>query len=386
MPAPIVSALPEQTSFAAKSAGPSDAASPANGDGSPAAFASLFAQRIGQQAGMASDTALLATPAEPAGAQADLPTAATLEALLPFLEAMGLVKAGKEQGEAHSPEQADSPILPEVLAAPVTPQIAPAPAIPAAAQDAADARAPLRADDGRSGAMSLPGGQTNAAPSAGREFSAQLAAALEASHDGPREPGSTAAAAQQLIATHSPHHAGRAPGQTIDSPVGSPHWNEQVGQRVVWMANRQESHAELVLTPPEMGRVEVRLTLMGDQASASFVSANPQVREALEAALPRLREILAETGLPPALLELEITEAVLADDVQEAVAVLQELAALGVRLAIDDFGTGYSSMSQLRRLPFDQIKIDKSFIDGLPGDREHQAIVTATIALARSLE
>jgi len=100
----------------------------------------------------------------------------------------------------------------------------------------------------------------------------------------------------------------------------------------------------------------------------------------------RLREILAETGLPPAQLELEITEAVLADDVHEAVAVLQELAALGVRLAIDDFGTGYSSMSQLRRLPFDQIKIDKSFIDGLPGDKEHRAIVTAIITLAQSME
>ncbi|MFN4005424.1 MAG: EAL domain-containing protein [Hylemonella sp.] len=100
----------------------------------------------------------------------------------------------------------------------------------------------------------------------------------------------------------------------------------------------------------------------------------------------RVREILANTGLPPALLELEITEGVLADDVHEAIGVLRELDALGVRLSIDDFGTGYASMSHLRQLPFDLIKIDKSFVEGLPGDREHHAIVTAIITLARSLQ
>jgi diguanylate cyclase (GGDEF)-like protein/PAS domain S-box-containing protein len=100
----------------------------------------------------------------------------------------------------------------------------------------------------------------------------------------------------------------------------------------------------------------------------------------------RVREVLIQTGLPPQLLELEITEGVLVDDMQQARQILEEFHAVGVRLSIDDFGTGYSSMHYLRRLPFDVIKIDKSFIDGVPDNKDDSAIVTAIITLAHSLE
>jgi len=100
----------------------------------------------------------------------------------------------------------------------------------------------------------------------------------------------------------------------------------------------------------------------------------------------RVRDVLQRTGLAPELLELEITEGVLIDDVTEALQILQDLHAAGVRLSIDDFGTGYSSMHYLRRLPFDTIKIDKSFIDGLPDSKDDSAIVTAIITLAHSME
>lgn len=100
----------------------------------------------------------------------------------------------------------------------------------------------------------------------------------------------------------------------------------------------------------------------------------------------RVREALAQSGLPPDMLELEITENVLVDDMRQAGEVLNALNAVGVRLSIDDFGTGYSSMHYLRHLPFDLIKIDKSFIDGLPQNRDDCAIVTAIITLARSME
>ena len=83
----------------------------------------------------------------------------------------------------------------------------------------------------------------------------------------------------------------------VDTPVGHTGWSEDIGNRVVWMSNRMENRAELVLTPPQMGRIEVSLTITGDQATASFISGNPNVREALESALPRLREILAEAGI-----------------------------------------------------------------------------------------
>ena len=84
---------------------------------------------------------------------------------------------------------------------------------------------------------------------------------------------------------------------TIAQPVGTPGWTEEIGNHITWLANRSENRADLVLTPPQMGRVEISLSIKGDQAIANFVSSNPVVREALEAALPRLREVLAEAGI-----------------------------------------------------------------------------------------
>ena len=95
---------------------------------------------------------------------------------------------------------------------------------------------------------------------------------------------------------------------------------------------------------------------------------------------------LKQSGLDPKRLEVEITEGVLIDDRERALDQLQRLKALGVRVAMDDFGTGYSSMSYLRTFPFDQIKLDRSFITGLSTNREARAIVRATTSLARDLD
>ena len=96
-----------------------------------------------------------------------------------------------------------------------------------------------------------------------------------------------------------------------------------------------------------------------------------------------IRAILDETQLPHGLLELEITEGVLMDNVHANVELMRRLQDTGIHLSIDDFGTGYSSMSYLKRLPIDQLKIDRSFVHDLPGEGE--AIVTAIIAMAHSL-
>ncbi|HEY4040840.1 MAG TPA: EAL domain-containing protein [Rhodopila sp.] len=96
-------------------------------------------------------------------------------------------------------------------------------------------------------------------------------------------------------------------------------------------------------------------------------------------------EVLRRTGLPPARLELEITEGVLMDDTQNALRILTALKVLGVKIAMDDFGTGYSSLSYLRKFPFDKIKIDRSFISDVGDDIEAATIVQAIIALGRSL-
>ena len=97
-------------------------------------------------------------------------------------------------------------------------------------------------------------------------------------------------------------------------------------------------------------------------------------------------DTLAETGLEPASLCLEITETVLMQDADRAVVLLEELKALGVTLSLDDFGTGYSSLSHLRRFPVDDVKVDRSFVDGLvdrPGDA---SIVAAVRDVTRSLD
>ncbi len=94
--------------------------------------------------------------------------------------------------------------------------------------------------------------------------------------------------------------------------------------------------------------------------------------------------VLAKTGLPPHRLEIEITETALINEA-EAFAVLTAIRKTGVRVSMDDFGTGYSSLSQLRRFPFDKLKIDRSFVRDLGGSSEAAAVVRAIAALGRSL-
>ena len=107
----------------------------------------------------------------------------------------------------------------------------------------------------------------------------------------------------------------------------------------------------------------------------------------VRADLPQLvADILRETGLAPGRLELEVTESVLIRDTKNAFMVLSELKALGVAVELDDFGTGYSSLSYLQRFPFNRIKIDRSFVNGLLQRPEAASIVRAIMALGSSLQ
>ncbi|RZI60112.1 MAG: EAL domain-containing protein [Pseudomonas sp.] len=101
--------------------------------------------------------------------------------------------------------------------------------------------------------------------------------------------------------------------------------------------------------------------------------------------LPDLAAVLERTGLPPDLLELEITEGVMAQDPDGAARLLHAIKALGVRLSIDDFGTGYSSLAQLKAFPIDTLKIDRSFIQEVATNLQDQAITRAIIAMGKSL-
>ncbi len=101
--------------------------------------------------------------------------------------------------------------------------------------------------------------------------------------------------------------------------------------------------------------------------------------------LQHVAAALEDSGLPAEFLRLEITESVLIDNTRQAAQVLQELKQLGVRTIIDDFGTGYSSFSYLHRLPFDALKIDRSFVAGVDRDTKSREIVRAIVSLAQNL-
>ncbi len=116
------------------------------------------------------------------------------------------------------------------------------------------------------------------------------------------------------------------------------------------------------------------------------VSVNLSARQFARSDLAaRITAVLAETGLPPATLELEITESLAMSDAQATGVTLRALHELGVRVALDDFGTGYSSLAYLSQLPLDVIKIDRSFVAGLHDSPANLAIVRAVIGLAQAL-
>jgi diguanylate cyclase (GGDEF)-like protein len=104
-----------------------------------------------------------------------------------------------------------------------------------------------------------------------------------------------------------------------------------------------------------------------------------------EGLLHDIDEALASCGMPPAMLQLEVTESMVMQNVARAIKVLDAIQSRGIRLAIDDFGTGYSSMSLMKQFPIDTIKIDRSFVRNLPDDCEDQAIAQAIISMGKAL-
>ncbi|MGE7994293.1 sensor domain-containing protein [Pseudomonas sp. NPDC089554] len=116
------------------------------------------------------------------------------------------------------------------------------------------------------------------------------------------------------------------------------------------------------------------------------VSVNISARQFSDGQLgTRIANILEETGLPPACLELELTESILMREVNEAMIILDSLKKLGLSIAVDDFGTGYSSLNYLKQFPIDVLKIDRTFVDGLPEGEQDAQIARAIIAMAHSL-
>jgi len=101
--------------------------------------------------------------------------------------------------------------------------------------------------------------------------------------------------------------------------------------------------------------------------------------------LPRLQQALSDAGLAPRHLHLELSEGILMDNVDLAIARMNEIKALGIGLSVDDFGTGYSSLAHLKRFPVDENKIDRYFVSGIEADRQAAQYLQAILALSDSL-
>ena len=130
------------------------------------------------------------------------------------------------------------------------------------------------------------------------------------------------------------------------------------------------------------------------QNAAWQASGLPAARIAVNLSMHRFRrnglahsvaKVLEETELPPQQLELELTEAIFQEDAETTLHTLAQLKDLGIRLTLDDFGSGFSSIRQLKGFPIDTLKIDPSFVDGIPSDRNRMDIVKAILALAHAL-
>ncbi|CAN7533250.1 putative bifunctional diguanylate cyclase/phosphodiesterase [Acidovorax sp. LjRoot194] len=132
------------------------------------------------------------------------------------------------------------------------------------------------------------------------------------------------------------------------------------------------THACALLAQPAMH--ERRLKLSVNLSARQFRQTN---------FIPQLRDILATSGADPSLLTLEVTEGLVIDDFDEAVAKMRELAALGVEFSLDDFGTGYSSLAYLKRLPIQELKIDRSFVHEAPTNADDGVLVEGILSVAR---
>lgn len=262
----------------------------------------------GQSAKSTSDTDADAAARAEANAQAQAPTQPELAALLGGLLPATALPAADPPPAEPTPDAAGD----DVIAQPPTDAsalsggalFAPILRTPEAiarttggnaelqtAERAADTAANLAGTPGKTENISLQGDPTAAAdtflrtaetsvpPPPTNNFAAIHAAALA------NLQGSTSPTAPAPVPMH------------VATPAGSPGWPEEVGNRVSWMVGQAESHAELTLTPPQLGKVEVSITVSGDQTSAQFVAATPAARDLIEQSLPRLREILEQSGI-----------------------------------------------------------------------------------------
>jgi flagellar hook-length control protein FliK len=223
--------------------------------------------------------------------------------------ALPVAPAAPEAALAAAPTAA-LPATPVAAALPTAlPTAAPAAALPGAPGTARDTASRKQDGDARNETFTAAGpaksGGTSQVPG---KIALDAAINADASHKSgesiaPELPTGDFHTLMERAMAMAPGATGTASGSSstpnlrIDTPLGQTGWHEEMGQKLTWMVGNNRQQADLVLNPPQLGRIEVSLTMNGDQATAIFTSSNPAVREALESSLHRLREVLADAGV-----------------------------------------------------------------------------------------
>jgi EAL domain-containing protein (putative c-di-GMP-specific phosphodiesterase class I) len=148
----------------------------------------------------------------------------------------------------------------------------------------------------------------------------------------------------------------------------------------------EQAHLILPLTTYVLTEALGQVRRWRDAGLDLCVAINLSARSLLDGRLPEeVTDVLRANDVPPSALMFEITESAIMADTQRAERILERLSTMGIRLAVDDFGTGYSSLSYLKRLPVDEVKIDRSFVRNMVSDPDDGLIVRSTVELTRGL-
>ena len=303
MPQINVAAAVSSASATAPAAGSTSGGTAADTSGAANPFAALLQQQMTGDGGIVLPT----TAADVLAASADATTSSLDQALLALAGALRGTSATTDGGPTSNGKRvhndrdlAKDEVDAQAAAAQLVPIATPTivastlPVVVGTAQDTASQSAGSKSES-LALAMSTASAAANLAAESDSAVETKAGAKSEAAAfvvPGDASLQASAAANRTPTVGHVAAFASR-----VDSTVGTTAWKSDVANNVVWMANQGHSHADLVLTPPELGRIGISLSVSGDQATATFVSASPAVREALEYAMPRLRDVLADAGV-----------------------------------------------------------------------------------------
>jgi EAL domain-containing protein (putative c-di-GMP-specific phosphodiesterase class I) len=175
--------------------------------------------------------------------------------------------------------------------------------------------------------------------------------------------------AEALVRWQHPQHGLIMPGQFIGLAESS----GQIGALGGWVLQEACKMLQHWANHPQLKHLVLSVNVSPKQyLQPNFVS--------------EIQQMLDESGVSPGHLKLELTESMLVDNVEDILAKMDALRQIGICFSLDDFGTGYSSLSYLKRFPFDQLKIDQSFVRDMLNGRDHESIVNAIISLGQSLQ